>query len=230
MTYDLSGSLLSYLTHPAVILGAAAAFVLGSLAHDAAQALVARLCGDVTPVRSGRTGVSLRRSVTPYGLLSMIVAGFGWVEEVPLAGTRWARARRPVRTVSALLAGPVAYLIVALAFFAVARAGDPAGHTPSSGEPFGIQFLLTGAWTAAALCVLSLVPLPPLDGGRIMFALAPPTSGWQQARYQLEDRNIGVAVILAIVFLPLVFPGFPSLVGVLGRALAGGLAGVVGLP
>ena len=56
-----------------------------------------------------------------------------------------------------------------------------------------------GAFVAA----LSLVPLPPLDGGRLLFALAPRTPGWQKAEYQLDERNIGVAVLLALLLIPL---------------------------
>jgi membrane-associated protease RseP (regulator of RpoE activity) len=53
-----------------------------------------------------------------------------------------------------------------------------------------------------AIGVLYLVPLPPLDGARIMWALAPPTPGWQKARYNLEEQNYGLGA-LVLLSLPL---------------------------
>ena len=53
------------------------------------------------------------------------------------------------------------------------------------------------------LGALSLVPLPPLDGGRLLFGLAPRTQGWLKAEHQLVERNIGVAVLLALLLVPL---------------------------
>jgi membrane-associated protease RseP (regulator of RpoE activity) len=51
--------------------------------------------------------------------------------------------------------------------------------------------------------LLSLVPLPPLDGGRLLFGLAPRTLGWQKAEYQLVEQNIGLAAVLLLLLLPL---------------------------
>ena len=53
------------------------------------------------------------------------------------------------------------------------------------------------------IAVLSLVPLPPLDGGRLLFGLAPRTHGWLRAEHQLVERNIGTVVLLALLVIPL---------------------------
>ncbi len=62
--------------------------------------------------------------------------------------------------------------------------------------------LLAGA-SQLYLGALSLVPLPPLDGGRLLFGLAPRTQGWLRAEHHLVERNIGVAVLLALLLIPL---------------------------
>ena len=72
---------------------------------------------------------------------------------------------------------------------------------------------------------LSLVPLPPLDGGRLLFALGPRTAGWQKAEYQLDERNIGVAVLLALLLIPLGGP--QALLPTLLDTLAGPLVRLV---
>ncbi len=72
--------------------------------------------------------------------------------------------------------------------------------------------LLAGA-SQLYLGTLSLVPLPPLDGGRLLFALAPRTQGWQKAQYTLVEQNIGLAALLALLVIPLggPLPLLPSL-------------------
>ncbi len=54
---------------------------------------------------------------------------------------------------------------------------------------FGILQLLVGA--------ISLIPIPPLEGGRLLFLFSPKTIGWQKAEYQLAERNIGLIILLA---------------------------------
>jgi hypothetical protein len=63
--------------------------------------------------------------------------------------------------------------------------------------------IISAAATWSGQAVLSVIPLPPmLDGGRALFAWAPVTHGWQQARYQLIDRNFGTFGALALVLVP----------------------------
>jgi membrane-associated protease RseP (regulator of RpoE activity) len=91
---------------------------------------------------------------------------------------------------------------------------------PSALVLFGLANLMTG--------LLSLVPLPPLPGGRLLFGLAPRTPGWQKAEYQLVERNIGIAVLLALLLIPLGGPQalLPTLLdtiaGPLVRLVTGG--------
>ena len=85
------------------------------------------------------------------------------------------------------------------------------------------------AYTFCGLCVVSLIPVPPTDGGRILFTLGPNSPGWGNARYQLQERNFGLAILLGLLMLPILFPGFPSVVGQLAPALYRGLSHVVGL-
>lgn len=73
----------------------------------------------------------------------------------------------------------------------------------SDGVPFGNLALLLGGASQLYLGALSLVPLPPLDGGRLLFAFAPRTQGWLRAQHYLVEQNIGIAVVLALLIIPL---------------------------
>jgi Zn-dependent protease len=113
--------------------------------------------------------------------------------------------------VAVLLSGAIANLAVGLGGLAVAGVvyGPLGGGSVSQLLQFGasgdlalralVLFSLANLMTG----LLSLVPIPPLAGGRLLFGLAPRTQGWQKAEYQLDERNIGIAVLLALLLIPL---------------------------
>ncbi len=159
-----------------------------------------------------------RRQVDPYGAVAGLIAGIGWARPVEVPGNR-----RGGRVVTALLVGPVLLLVLGLG----ALAGYGAVHGPVGGSaallmngadgPAGeVAWVLAGTM-ATYVGALSIVPLPPLPGGRALFALAPQSGGWLKARYQLIDRNIGIAVLLALLIIPL--GGGPLLTTVLDSIL-----------
>ena len=208
-------------------------FVFAVTLHGWVQALVARRTGDSTVVAEGRTRPDPRRHLDPYGTLAAAIAGVGWAKPIDPPDKR----RRGAR-VQVLLSGAIANLLVgtaALVTVAVVYGGGVGavvelfGPTQvlQKGLPvelgqralllFGLANFMTGA--------LSLVPLPPLDGGRLMFGLAPRTQGWQKAEYQLDERNIGIAVLLALLLIPLGGP--QALLPVLLDTLAGPLVDLV---
>jgi Zn-dependent protease len=77
----------------------------------------------------------------------------------------------------------------------VALSGGAAGAA-------GIALLLVGL-SQLYLGVFSLLPIPPLSGGRLLLALAPHSLGWQRARHYLVEQNIGIAVLIVLLVLPL---------------------------
>jgi Zn-dependent protease len=225
---------LFHLAEPAALLGIAIAFVLGVYGHDFAQVLVSWALGDPWAKRAGKLSLKPAAHVGPFSAVSVIVVGVGWTEPVPM-NDRWRRRRFHVAF--SVLAGPLAYLLLALASLAGFR-GLAERATVDFGNrtldvvtslPFGAEMLGWMAVTFASLFILSLVPLPPMDGGRILFTLAPTSPGWAKARYNLEERNWGLGIIMAILLLPVLFQGFPSVVGQLVPPLIRGLARVVGL-
>jgi Zn-dependent protease len=163
------------------------------------QSLVARGSGDRAVVAERRTAPDPRRHLDPFGAVAAAIAGFGWAKPVepPDRRNRGAMVR-------VLLSGALANLAVGLAALAaygvVYRPLGPGSVSlplqygagidlaPSALVLFGLANLMTG--------LLSLVPIPPLAGGRLLFGLAPRTPGWQKAEYQLDERNIGIAVLL----------------------------------
>jgi hypothetical protein len=225
---------LFHLAEPAALLGIILALLVGIFAHDAAQVGAARLAHDPLPARSGRlTGPPTTR-VSPFSAVSMIIAGNGWAEPIAMNDV-WRKRRFHVS--AAILAGPLAYLVLtAAALGAYVAVSEPAfieqgDRTIRIGLQggFGAKLLLWMALTFASMFILSLVPVPPTDGGRVLFLLAPATPGWRNANDKLANNNIGVVILLAILLLPVLFTGFPSVVDQLVGPLLRGLASLFGL-
>ncbi len=182
-------------------------FLVAITVHGYVQSVVAGRSGLRQPSAEDRATIDPRRHVDPFGAVAAAIAGVGWAKPVEPPDRR-----RRGAMVATLLSGSIVNiglgLVALLAFRLVGGPLPPLdGFTPLlqqgvSGDLllrglllFGLSNLFVGA--------LSLVPLPPLDGGRLLFGLTPQTPGWRKAEYQLVERNIGVAVLLALLLIPL---------------------------
>ena len=72
------------------------------------------------------------------------------------------------------------------------------------GPPFGQVALLLAGVELLAMGVLAILPIPPLDGGRLLFALTPRSGGWQRVRFRLDEENWGLLILLFCSF-PVIF-------------------------
>ena len=229
------------LGHPASFLVLAVSFVVGITLHGWLQAVTADRMGDRRPRLAQRTQFNPQVHLDPFGAVGALIGGLGWTHPVELPGRR-----ERGRVLAVALVGPLANIVLGIGLLVVYRAalgtgesqilagfyGDQgAGYvlqhgTSLAGDALGYAVLLAGA-SQLYLGVLSLVPIPPLDGGRLLFALAPRTLGWQRAEHYLVEQNIGVAVLLVLLVLPL--GGQLLLLQVLDSLLAPLLRAVLGV-
>ncbi len=181
-------------------------FVIAVTVLGWVSALVASRAGERTAAAERRTSPDPRRHLDPFGLVAAAIAGVGWGKPVPAPD----RSRRAARTIT-LLSGPLLTLALGLSVLVAFRLAG--GRGPQSGLTLALQYGASGDLLLRALmlfglsCVfvaaLSLVPIPPLPGGQLLFGLAPRTLGWQKAEHQLAERGIGIAVLLALLLIPL---------------------------
>jgi Zn-dependent protease len=191
------------------LLGVAIGLLAGCLAHNLAQAYAARSAHDPAARLSGSTSADPRRHFEPFGVIAMVVSALGWPRPVALTEPR-RRAGRG-RYFAVIAAGPLATLVLGLLFLVLFRlvGGELASypirvtHAIALDQALPVRYVLEVAGvTCLRLTVLELVPLPPLDGARVLWALAPQTAGWQKARYNLEEQNWGLGILL-LLMLPL---------------------------
>ena len=182
--------------------------VLALLLHELAHGLAALLLGDDTARRMGRLSLNPLRHVDRVGTVLLpgalllgqwlvfgrVVFVFGWAKPVPVAAYRFRDPRRGMALVAA--AGPLANFtlawLAALAFHAVAAIPDSIGTWPGDMLAAFIQANLV-------LGLFNLLPIPPLDGGRIAVGILP--ARWAAVWARLERVGL-VLVIGLLVLLP----------------------------
>jgi Zn-dependent protease len=220
------------LSHPAALLVLLASLVVGLTLRGAWEALLARWLGDRRPAAEGRLKPDPRRQVDPFGAVAALISGLGWGRPVELFRPRDRRVLLGVN-----LGGPALNLVLGVALLLLWRLlegpGDPFGSGAAyylqhgAGDLTGADAVLLAGASQLYLGALALVPLPPLEGGRLLFGLAPRTHGWLRAEHQLVERNIGVAVLLALLIIPLggPVPLLPSLLDTVLDPVVAGLCG-----
>jgi len=169
--------------------------------HEAAHGYVARMFGDPTAWQQGRITLNPFRHIDPVGtvllpvLLLIMKAGFlfGWAKPVPVDFGRLRHPKQDMLWVAA--AGPAANLLMALAWALLLKL---AVLMPENTYSVPLKEMArAGINVNAVLMLLNLLPLPPLDGGRIAVSLLPNRLAWRFARIE----RYGFVILLVLMFM-----------------------------
>jgi Zn-dependent protease len=168
--------------------------------HEYAHGYIAFRLGDPTAQQAGRLSLNPLRHLDPLGTLAFFFIKIGWAKPVPVNPAYFRNPRQDMLWVA--LAGPLTNLLLALVSAVLLRI-VLFGSTlvPDSGllqsvlVPFS-WMLATSVWINLVLCVFNCLPIPPLDGGRIMTGLLPP----HLARSFSALERYGFIIILLLAF------------------------------
>ena len=164
------------------------AIVLGLTFHEYAHGLVAYRLGDNTAHDHGRLTLNPAAHVDPVGLILLFLAGFGWAKPVPVNPYNLkGDIQKGMLLVS--LAGPATNLLLAIA--AAVIWGALAGLR----LPYFNDIMMYMIQINVVLAIFNLIPVPPLDGSKILAGLLPGRQNWL---YQLE--SYGVIILILLVF------------------------------
>lgn len=165
--------------------------------HEFAHAWTADRLGDDTPRRMGRLTLNPIAHLDPIGLLMILFGPIGWARPVPLQPWRMRRPRTGLCVTA--LAGPVSNSLLAAVCLLLLRIypADAAYQPILSPEGFIFNLLATGALVNLSLFAFNLLPVPPLDGWRIVSAFLP-----QRVTASTNADLYGSLILLFIVLIP----------------------------
>lgn len=181
--------------------------IMSVVIHELSHGYTAELLGDPTPRLQGRLTLNPLKHLELFGSLivpvitSMAGFTFGWAKPVQwnpynVKNKRWGE-------LMIAIAGPISNLLIAVAFGLVLRA---------IGSSLSESFIQISFYVIAiniVLAVFNLVPIPPLDGSKVLFSLLPPTPKFVQVRETLERYSIFFFLILIFFLWRFVEPIIP---------------------
>ena len=164
--------------------------------HEYCHGLVAYWLGDQTAKEAGRLTLNPLKHLDPIGALCMVVAGVGWAKPVPIDPRRMCKIKnRKVAVSLTALAGPVSNMI--LAFFLFFIYLEITIHFANGFMPALGKFLYITAYLSVGLAAFNLLPIPPLDGSKILFPLLPNKLIGTVSKY---ERYISLVFLALIMF------------------------------
>lgn len=178
------------------------AALLALSVHEFAHGYVAYRLGDPTPRSLGRLTLNPAKHLDPLGTVCMVLFRFGWAKPVPVNPRYFKDPRKGMALTAA--AGPIANLILAFlgAFFfkltawlgTVVYAAFPSVYVTYF-FLYLAQFFLIFHYLNLSLCVFNLIPLPPLDGSRILCVFLPPKWYFGVMKH---ERTIQIVLLIAL--------------------------------
>ena len=173
----------------------ASAAVLCITIHETCHGLAALALGDPTAKRMGRLSLNPLKHVDIFGLVMMVVARFGWAKPVPI-NPRYFKNPKAGMAVTAL-AGPVSNILLsALAAFGYTVSAFYALMLDQMALQYVADFFYYVFYLSAGLAVFNILPIPPLDGSKVLFSILPEESYWKLMRYERYGMLLLMGLLL----------------------------------
>lgn len=172
--------------------------------HEVAHGFVARHYGDMTAYQQGRLSLNPARHIDPFGtvllpLMTLWLGGlmFGWAKPVPVNFGALRHPKKDMLWVS--IAGPAANIAMAMMWALLAKIalGMPDNYFA---QPL-LEMSMIGIKINVVLAALNMLPLPPLDGGRVLISLLPHREAYQLSRIE----PYGMFILIFLAFTPILW-------------------------
>ena len=175
--------------------------------HESAHGFLAYKCGDPTARNLGRITLNPVKHLDPIGLLSMLLLGYGWAKPVPVNSRNFRKPKAGM--ILTAVAGPVSNLLLGFVFAVILRFTyiplfKAMWEASTDQQAMILQYVIIFIYLAAqlnvSLALFNLIPIPPYDGSRILFALLPAKAYFKIVPYERYINIIFVVLLIAGVF------------------------------
>lgn len=180
---------------PEEIIAFAIALIPAFTFHEFAHAWVANYLGDPTAKNLGRLTLNPLKHLDVLGTIMVFVVGFGWAKPVPVNPANLRNGRRSMAVVA--VAGPLTNLAIA------GLLGFGFRFTGLLDARFVDYVLFTSVWLNCALLFFNLIPVPPLDGYRVLLGILPESAAIQFSRI----GQVGPMLLFGLIVFGQFIPG-----------------------
>ncbi len=178
------------LENPLIFLIGLMSVIIALTVHEFAHAMIATFYGDDTAKAQGRLSLNPLRHLDPMGFMMMLFAGFGWARPVPVNQFNLRSPKWHMMLVAA--AGPGINILMALVCVLLIRILDDY----LAGTNLLLSFLFLLAMVNGLFAVFNFLPIPPLDGSRVLFGLLPDRFMEFKEKYTLYGPAILIGLII----------------------------------
>ncbi len=162
--------------------------------HELSHGFVAYRLGDDTAKRMGRLTLNPIKHIDILGLVMMVAFKFGWAKPVPVNMYRFKNPKRDMAITA--LAGPVSNIIIGCVFlFIFGAAYAPLIVKGSEFASSVLDMIYITAYLSFALAIFNIIPIPPLDGSKILFSLMSNESYMKLMKYE----RYGMIILLVLI-------------------------------
>lgn len=223
MLFDLFSGTLTFQSAVAQVLAILIVIFLILPFHEWAHAFVAYKCGDTAIKYRGRLSLNPIEHIDPLGAVCLLLVGFGWAKPVPVDVRSFRHPKRDI--VLCALAGPMANIVAAFAGALILQAVYFFAYEFLITNVIGTiiyTFLIYYIYVNIGLAVFNLIPVPPLDGSKILFNFLPYNAlAWIDRYYQ----------IIRIILIGALFSGYLDRpINLLSGLIFDGVLWLAGLP
>ena len=164
--------------------------------HELSHGYVAYRLGDSTAKRQGRLTLNPIKHIDVFGLVMMAIFKFGWAKPVPVNMMNFKHPKRYMAVTA--LAGPVSNIVLAIVFALIygllyTRLGSYYDDWSAGSMALGV--IANTIHISVALAIFNILPIPPLDGSKVLFSLAPDSLYFKLMRYE----RFGMILLIVLV-------------------------------
>lgn len=150
--------------------------------HELAHGYVAFRLGDPTAKLAGRLTMNPLKHLDPLGVLAFIIMKIGWAKPVPVDPRYFKNPRKDMLLVA--LAGPGSNVVLAVASAILARLLVVLNFLPFAILQPVVGMLVASVWINLMLAIFNCIPIPPLDGSKVLMGMLPPRAAYNYSKLE----------------------------------------------